>query len=768
VKQVLEAVKARQFNVKGMVQGVGFRPFVYRLARIHDLKGYVLNTSDDVTIVTEGRIDDIEIFYEELRQKAPPQARIESVFVSEQLVRGYHQFEIKPSLSKKNGSQLISPDIATCSACKLEITSYEDRRFHYPFTNCTNCGPRFTIIEDIPYDRSLTTMRKFQMCPQCQQEYDNPENRRFHAQPNACPICGPRLQLTDNKGKTLSTEDVIAKSSQLLKEGNILAIKGLGGFLLACDATSDQAIQRLRERKRRPEKPFATMVKDLDQAGNYCVFSSKEAEILTSPAGPIVLLNLKPGNTLSKQVAPGLKHLGLMLPYTPLHHLLLNETNLPLIMTSGNLSEEPIAKDNEEALLRLSTIADYFILHNRDIYSRYDDSVVMVEQDKPVVLRRARGFAPYPIHLNFSSKPVLACGAELKNTFCLSEENHAFISQHIGDMENEDTLEHFENTLRSYERLFRIQPKIIACDMHPDYLSSQWAEIEAKNKQLPLIQVQHHHAHIVSCMADNGVREPVIGVAFDGTGYGTDGHIWGGEFMIADYQGFQRKAHFEYLPLPGGGTAIVRPYRTAIGYIYSLLGNNAFDLALPLFKDVDPLEIELIKKQIKNNLNVPSTSSCGRLFDAVSSLLGIRQQISYEGQAAIEMEALADDGLRDKLYPYDIEIREGIGIIKLRKMISALISDLIKGTAVPAIAAVFHNTIANIIGEEGLRLSEESGIRQVALSGGVFQNRKLLNQAAHELRKRNLIPLLHSQVPSNDGGVSLGQAVISNFFKGRN
>ena len=462
-------------------------------------------------------------------------------------------------------------------------------------------------------------------------------------------------------------------------------------------------------------------------------------------------------------VAPRLKYLGVMLPYTPLHHLLLRETGRPLVMTSGNLTEEPIAKDNDEAVRRLHGVADYFLMHNRDIYSRYDDSVVMVEMEKPRILRRARSYAPYPIHLPFSARPMLACGPELKNTFCLTKDNHAFVGQHIGDMENLETLEHFETTVRLYERLFRIQPEIIACDMHPDYLPTRWAQAEAERHKLPLIPVQHHHAHIVSCMVENGIQEPVIGVAFDGTGYGTDGRIWGGEFMLADYRHFERKAHLEYLPLPGGAAAINKPYRTAIGYIYTLLGTEALRPELPCLTSVDGVEVEVIQRQIDREINTPLTSSCGRLFDAVSALLGIRRQIEYEGQAAIELEMAADEEVIGSAYPFQIEEQGDIRVIRLKELLAAIIADLTEGTAIATISARFHCTVAQIIVEVCSRLATETGIRQVALSGGVFQNRLLLRRVATALSAAGLTPIIHAQVPCNDGGVSLGQAVIANF-----
>jgi len=761
--QAIKTIASLKISVRGVVQGVGFRPFIYQLAREYGLKGWIQNTSGDVTIEVEGKSDRLAQFLTRLKETPPPQSRIEDISVTKQDASGYSDFEIRHSQPQESQYQLISPDLATCDACRAEIFQPGNRRYRYPFTNCTNCGPRFTIIEDIPYDRPLTTMRHFQMCPDCRQEYDNPLDRRFHAQPNACPVCGPSLQLADAGGNPVPTEDVITTASRLLKEGSILAIKGLGGFLLACDATSETAVLRLRERKQRPAKPLAVMLSDLNKVREHCLLSPGEEALLTAPASPIVLLRWKPASSIVKAAAPGLKYLGMMLPYTPLHHLLLSETNLPLVMTSGNLSEEPIASDNDEAIARLHGIADYFLLHNRDIYSRYDDSVLMVEEDKPVMVRRARGYAPYPIHLPFNTRQTLACGAELKNTFCLTRDNHAFIGQHIGDMENLETLEHFESTIELYKRLFRIQPEVIAYDLHPDYLATRWALDTAGQSKLPPVGVQHHHAHIVSCMVDNEVQEPVIGVAFDGTGYGTDGHIWGGEFLISDYRQFQRKAHLEYLPLPGGAAAINNPYRTAIGYLYTLLGEEALNPVLPCLYGIEKTELDLIKKQIDRSINTPLTSSCGRLFDAVSALLGIREKIDYEGQAAVDLEMATDDSAEAGIYPYYIEGNESINVIKVKKLFAAILSDLSRNIPPSIISTRFHNTVAQMVSEICSRMAAGTGITSVALSGGVFQNRLLLRKTTAALKKAGLTPLTHHRVPASDGGISLGQAVIANF-----
>jgi len=761
VEKVLEAISAKQINVRGVVQGVGFRPFVYLLARQHGLSGYVFNTPGDVTIVLEGRNSEIERFLRDLRAKAPPQSHIESVEISERSIQGYQSFEIRESRVREDDYQLISPDLATCQACRDEIFDPSDRRYRYPFINCTNCGPRFTIIRDIPYDRPRTTMYKFKMCPSCQREYDDPLDRRFHAQPNACPVCGPRLELLNPAGERINADDVIAYASRLLREGKILAIKGLGGFLLCCDATNDGVVNLLRQRKRRPSKPFAIMVKNLEEVRKYCEVAEIEKLVLSSTASPIVLLRNRNNHGLSSQIAPGLKQTGVMLPYTPLHHLLLNETDLPLVMTSGNYSEEPIASSNQEALYKLKNIADYFLVHDREIYSRYDDSVVMVEQNAPLIIRRARGYAPYPISLPFEAKQIMGCGAELKNTFCLTRDKYAFISQHIGDMENEETLEHFEQTVKIYCRLFRIKPELIACDMHPDYLPVRWAETRAKADGLPMVRVQHHHAHVVSCMVENSISSPVIGVAMDGTGFGSDSRIWGGEFLVADYKNFRRLAHLEYLPLPGGEAAIARPYRTAIGYLYRLFGDD-----LPFstwFKGVNPEEIDLIKQQVKQGINSPLTSSCGRLFDAVSALLGVRRVVSYEGQAAAELEAVACETETVGMYPFEIQSENGVRIIRLAEMFNDLLADFRSGVENSLIAAKFHRSLARMTGEVCSLIASETGIRQVVLSGGVFQNRLLFNLIIRELKTHGLEPVFHRLVPCNDGGISLGQAAVANF-----
>jgi len=799
-KAARQPLRLASISVRGIVQGVGFRPFVYGLAIKHNLKGWVYNTSEDVKIEVEGKAEAIRQFEQELQTQAPPLAYIETVNIEYNHPRHHKEFKIRNSQAQEGKYQLISPDIATCRACLDEVMDAEDRRYRYPFTNCTNCGPRFTIIEGMPYDRPKTTMRSFRMCSQCQAEYDNPLDRRFHAQPNACPKCGPQVELVDNQGSLITESNPITTASQFLSKGKILAIKGLGGFLLACDATNDIVVKTLRQRKKRSSKPFAIMVTDINEAEKHCYVSSEEKDLLTSPQSPIVLMKWREESCVSLEVAPNLRFLGVMLPYTPLHHILLRDTGLPLVMTSGNVSEEPIARDNDEALRRLSGIADYFLIHNRDIYSSYDDSVSMVERGTSQLVRRARSYAPYPIRLPFEAKQVLGCGAEEKNTFCLTKDNYAFLSQHIGDMENMETLEHFDRTISLYQKLFHIKPEIVAHDLHPDYLATNYAR-ELGKSGMKLVPVQHHHAHITSCMADNGLESAVIGVAFDGTGMGADGNIWGGEFLVADYRDYRRAGHLEYLPLPGGAAGIKHPYRTAIGYILTLLGENALDAVItreaeksqltsigsvsevemeiirrqierginsPLTSSigsVSEVEMEIIRRQIERGINSPLTSSMGRLFDAVSALLGIRSVIDYEGQAAVELEMAAceEDYVHiQESYPYRIVEEEGIRVVRLRDLLSAVIEDLHQDVSKGSISVKFHDTIARMTNEMCRLTADETGITQVALSGGVFQNRILLKKTTNLLESSGFQVFTHRQVPCNDGGISLGQAVVAN------
>jgi hydrogenase maturation protein HypF len=755
-------VKAVKIQVNGVVQGVGFRPFVYRVAGEHGVHGWVRNTSGDVEIVIEGSERAVDGFVADLKSEAPPLARIDHISVAPCSLESNDGFEILESMGKEGEYQLVSPDIATCSDCRREIFDPKDRRYRYPFTNCTNCGPRFTIIDNIPYDRKNTTMRKFRMCRLCRSEYDDPMNRRFHAQPNACPECGPKLSLVDKKGEPVACDDAVTASAEFLRKGKIIAVRGLGGFQLACDATNAKAVGLLRKRKQRPSRPFAVMFPSIDEIKRHCVVSRKEKELLESSEAPIVLLKWKRSESnVTTDVAERLNYMGAMLPYTPLHHLLMRDIGIPLVMTSGNLSEEPIAKDNDEALRRLGGIADYFLLHDRDIYARYDDSVCIVERE-PQTVRRARGYAPYPIKLGFEAKQILACGAELKNTFCLTRGRDAFVSQHIGDMENAETLEHFENTVELYEKMFRVEPEAIACDMHPEYLATKYAHRVAESLGLKLIAVQHHHAHIVSCMADNYVEEPVIGVALDGTGYGTDGAIWGGEFLVAEAGRFVRMGCLEYVPLLGGEAAIKKPYRMALSYIWTMLGED-FPLDGLSPGEINREELALLKQQLQRGLNCPPTSSAGRLFDAVSAIAGVCGEISYEAQAAIELEMAAEEGPRiSKLYPFEIIERNGIKTIKLANLIAEIVKDVRKDVGASRVSLKFHKTVAQIVTEMCSAVSKDTGIKTVALSGGVFQNRLLARLVVESIEANGFRVLTHSDVPCSDGCISLGQAVVAN------
>ena len=748
----------RYFAVKGVVQGVGFRPFVYGLAQKIGLPGWVKNSSAGVYIEVEGSPQAVARFTERLPREAPPRSRIESLSFEDRPPAGYAAFEIRESMEEEGQYQLISPDIATCPACAREIFDAEDRRFGYPFTNCTNCGPRFTIIEDIPYDRPKTTMARFRMCPRCQKEYDDPADRRFHAQPNACPACGPRLELVDRQGKLFPAEDPLRSAVNLLQEGKILAVKGLGGFLLACDAGSETAVQELRGRKDRPDKPFAVMFADPAAARLHCRVSPEEERLLLSPESPIVLLSWKGDSPIAKAVAPGQRYLGAMLPYTPLHHLLLREVQLPLVMTSGNLSEEPIAKDNEEALSRLAGIADAFLRHDRGIYVQYDDSVTAVVAGAPAILRRSRGYAPFPVSLPFSLKPILACGAELKNTFCLTRDRYAFVSQHIGDMENLETFNHFERTLDLYQKLFRIRPEIAAYDLHPEYLTTKFA------LRLPIrkIGIQHHYAHMASCMAENGEEKPVIGLSFDGLGYGPDGTLWGGECLVGDFGSYRRASFFEPVPMPGGAAAIQHPWRMALSYLNHFFGKEGLTPYLHYLGPLEDEKIRIVLGQIDWQLNSPLTSSCGRLFDAVSALLGLVSSVSYEGQAAVALEMIADERERGS-YDFLVEDQAGKTLIRFQPLFAQVLRDLKKGETKSAISARFHNTLVKVGGDVCRRIRDQGGPRKVTLSGGVFQNRFLLERMKTALESAGFGVLIHRQVPCNDGGLSLGQAVIANF-----
>lgn len=765
-------------HITGVVQGVGFRPFVYNLATTLNLKGWVKNTSAGVDIEADGDQETLDSFLQKLRDDAPPLSRIDDFTASFGPGNGFTQFDIIHSESVDGAFQPISPDVAICDDCLRELFDPTDRRYRYPFINCTNCGPRFTIIQDIPYDRPFTTMAGFKLCLDCEREYKDPTNRRFHAQPVACPVCGPKVWLEFSSKvesqRSIAENDAIEKTQSLLANGKIVAIKGLGGFHLACDATNANAVTELRTRKLRVDKPFALMMPDLETIEQHCFVNDEEKALLTSPARPIVLLKKKPETTIVEEVSPKQDWLGVMLPYTPLHYLLFtNHHSLfsALVLTSGNLSEEPIATDNAEARERLAKLADAFLMHDRDIHVRCDDSVVRVFEtstlgngklvpnsqstDLPIYpLRRSRGYSPFPVKLPFEVPPLLATGSELKNTFCLTNGNYAFLSHHIGDMENYETLKSFEQGVEHFERLFRVKPVAIAHDMHPNYLATRYALERAERENLPTFNIQHHYAHVAACMAEHGLSEPVIGVSFDGTGYGDDGAIWGGEFLVADYKSYQRAAHLEYFPLPGGDAAIKKPARTALALLWCL--GLEWDDTLESVREFCAENQVTLRVQLEKKINTPMTSSMGRLFDAVSALTGVRQKVNYEGQAAIEFEAMADSA-EAGMYAFGIES----GQVRVRGVVEALIKDVMAGIPASKISARFHNGLAEAVRETVQKISRDTSLRSVVLSGGVWQNMTLLQKTISLLHKDGFEIYIHREVPTNDGGLSLGQAYIA-------
>lgn len=736
-------------RVEGIVQGVGFRPFVHALAHRLGVAGEVGNDVAGVFIRVEGSSTVVEEFLRALRAEAPPLAQIEQVTVNRSEPRGLNGFAIVASESAGARQTLVSADSATCADCLAELADPADRRHNYPFINCTNCGPRFTIVRDVPYDRPYTTMSGFPMCRACAAEYHDPENRRFHAQPVCCPDCGPTLSLTDTARRPLNGEP-IAGTIELLLAGKVLAIKGLGGYHLAVDATSERASAALRGLKHREDKPFAVMMSTVEDVRESCFLDPTSKQLLTGRRRPIVLLDRRQNTSIAPSVAPGNRQLGVMLPYTPLHHLLLAAFRRPLVLTSGNISDEPIAFTDDDAYDRLGRIADAFLTHDRAIHIRTDDSVTRSFRAAELPVRRSRGYAPEPLSLPWRfPRQVLACGAELKNTFCVAKGSHAFLSHHIGDLENYETLRSFTEGIEHFKRLFDIEPAVVGYDLHPEYLSTKYA---LQQDELDLVGVQHHHAHIASCLADNKVNGPVLGVAFDGTGYGTDGTIWGGEFLLADLTDFSRQAYFAPVPLPGGARAIKEPWRMAASYVYSALGEPPG--RLEVFRRNEK-RWHQVTELARGGVNAPPTSSAGRLFDAVAALLDVRDTVNYEGQAAIELEQLADIDERGS-YPADVSG----AAIPGADVVRCVVEDLLAGVAVPVIAARFHNTMVDVITGVCDRLREVTGVHTVALSGGVFQNLLLLNRSVETLLGNGFAVLTHSRVPCNDGGISLGQAAV--------
>lgn len=740
-------------EVSGIVQGVGFRPFVYNIAVGYNLKGWVYNHGEGVSIAVQGPSLAIDCFLESLQQKAPPLAKILTVSYKELPLTDYVEFVIRSSAGYAAGIRMIPPDIAVCEDCRDELFNPADRRFGYPFINCTNCGPRFTIIEDLPYDRPTTAMKHFTMCPDCQAEYDNPTNRRFHAQPNACSRCGPAYRLL-RKDQQAVPGDALEQARNLLQQGAILAVKGLGGYHLACDARNEAAVQQLRRRKAREDKPFAVMVSSIRVLEKLCRLSLAESNLLREVTRPIVLLEKAEGFDLADSIAPNNAYLGAMLPYAPVHYLLCTD-ELPLVMTSGNASGDPIFYQDEAAHEELGSIADFYLTHDREILRSCDDSVMRLFDGAPMFLRRSRGYAPLPITMREDCPPMLAVGAEQKNTFALTRGPHVFLSQHIGDLENLETLEAFTRGIEQLRGMLKIDPQFIIHDLHPEYLSTKYAQ----HSELPLISVQHHHAHIAGVIAEYGLKAPVIGVAFDGTGYGADGHLWGGEFLVVDGRGYRRAGHFEYMPLLGGKTAIKQPWRIAYGYLQQLFG--AVNLPSGTFSEIDMDQSQLLDKMLKNRLNTPFTSSVGRLFDAAAALAGLRREVSYEGQAAVELELAAGKTVCSKGYPFLIEVVDGTYVIRLQLFFEALCQDLRNKQTVANIAGAVHQGLSDVTIAVVSKIARDTGLKDVVLNGGVFQNYRLLSQTVNKLKDMNLRVYIPRLVPLNDGGIALGQVYVA-------
>jgi len=740
-----------QISIRGAVQGVGFRPFIFRLASEMNLNGFVYNSTLGVFIEAEGTKEDLDKFVIRIEKEKPSIAFISGMEFSFLDTIGFAEFEIRKSKKEKENTTLILPDIAVCGDCLNEMKDPLNQRYRYPFINCTNCGPRFSIIESLPYDRPNTSMKNFEMCDECFSEYENPLNRRFHAQPIACPNCGPHITLLNNKGNFISThETALEQTVELIKDRKIIALKGLGGFQLIADAGNNDVVNRLRKRKQRDEKPFALMFPSIDSIKDACFVSDFEERLLCSPEAPIVLLNKKNTSNIADSVSPENPNLGVMLPYTPLHYLLLKDLNFAIIATSGNLSEEPMCIDENDALATLGNIADFFLVHNRPIVRHVDDSIVRIVLNKEMVLRRARGYAPFPINLSETKKSetVLALGGHLKNSIAIKVGQNAFISQHIGDLSTDKSYKAFTQTIIDFQKLYEFKPEKIICDLHPDYLSTKYAESLNKN----LTMVQHHYAHVASCRAENQVSGRALGVSWDGAGYGFDGTIWGGEFFISNDNSFEHIGQLRQFSLPGGEKAIKEGRRSALGLLFEIFGNEIFEKEdLCIQSNFSKGELNILKEMLNKKINTPKTSSAGRLFDAVSSLLNVSQQANYEGQSAMKLE-FAVDPKENSHYQFDIHEGEKL-IVDWEEIINSILQDIMKGIGIAKAAAKFHNTMAKII----LSVAELVGEEKVIFSGGCFQNAYLTEKSVNLLSENGYKVYLHQRVPPNDGGLSLGQ-----------
>jgi hydrogenase maturation protein HypF len=758
-----DSCTAKRLEISGIVQGVGFRPFLFQLAHKYGLFGEVSNTSNGVLLIVEGEPGKIEAFIIDIQAQKPILSSITDIKSEEISKSEYVSFTIQKSKPSKKRSTLISPDVSICNDCLEELNNPKNRRYEYPFINCTNCGPRFTIIEDIPYDRPKTSMKQFPMCEDCQKEYYNPLDRRFHAQPNACALCGPHVTLVNSLSENACTGDEksIDKTAMLLKQGNIIAVKGLGGFHLVVDATNNDAVLKLRKRKVRPDKPFALMAKSVDVIEKLVHVNKAEKKLLESFNRPIVLLTKKKNpSRLALDIAPNNKYLGIMLPYTPLHYILLKKGPEVLVMTSGNRSGEPLSIDNDDAIDAFGHIADFFLIHNRDIYFRADDSICQVRSNKTRFFRRSRGYAPLPISIDKPLPKILATGGGLKSIICLTKNNQAFLSQYIGDLNNFKTFTYFKNSIEHLKKIMDIEPEIIAHDMHPGYMSTDYA-LEQEN--LKTYAIQHHHAHAVSCMAENGIDHEVIALTLDGTGYGTDGKIWGGEILTCSRTSFKRQAHLEYIPMPGSEAAILEPWRMAVAYLNKTFGDQMLGLNIALMHDHKKDKLEFLQQMIQKDLNSPLTSSSGRLFDGVASILGIRHKISFESQAAMELEAISKNDLDCKPYSFDFKEntdKKPFEII-VTSLIKEIVQDVISDVDISDISTRFHRTFVDMFVKGVIKVSSDTGLKDVMLSGGVFSNSIVFDNIVKDLENNDLKVYTHTKVPTGDGGISLGQAIIA-------
>ncbi|HEY3382427.1 MAG TPA: carbamoyltransferase HypF [Vicinamibacterales bacterium] len=738
-------------RIRGAVQGVGFRPFVYRLASDLGLAGWVINSSSGVEVEVEGLPDLLARFLVRLERDQPPRAVIQGLEASYLDPLGFDGFEIRESVGGEK-TALVLPDIATCPDCLHEVFDPANRRYRYPFTNCTNCGPRFSIIRALPYDRPMTTMAGFAMCAACRREYEDPRDRRFHAQPNACPACGPHLEMWDESGSCVATHDVALRAAAAhVRDGAVVALKGLGGFQLIVDARNERAVQRLRRAKAREEKPFAVMAPSMEAVRAVCAVSDLEARLLASPEAPIVLLRRREKIELAEGVAPGNPTLGVMLPYTPLHHVLLADLSTAIVATSGNRADEPICTDQRDALERLRGLADVFLVHDRPIARHVDDSVARVMMGRELITRRARGYAPMPVRLGRDVPPTLGVGAHLKNAVALSVGRNVFVSQHIGDLETPEAYRAFEQAIVALEDLYEAPPVTVVCDAHPDYLSTRYAQ----RRGLPVRHVQHHVAHVLACMAENDLEPPALGVGWDGTGYGLDGTVWGGEFFHVTTSGAERVATFRTFGLPGGDQAVREPRRTALGLLHEVMGEQVWQCAdLAPVAAFETAERAIIRTMLERRVNTPRTSSVGRLFDAVAAIVGLRQHVRYEGQAAMELEFALDEVATDEHYPFDL--RDGgseCWAVDWAPLVDALVADVRAGRPVPLVSARFHNALVDAL----VAVASRTGVERVVLSGGCFQNRYLTEQSVRRLREAGFRPYWHQRVPPNDGGIALGQ-----------